>query len=288
MKQKLAHRLAGAIVGGLLLGLGSIVFLFPHMDSVTALSGLVAAVAFIAAWSAAGRRFGYIGLQIAFSFFAVTLGTSSAPTELAPARDRLVGVGLALVIMWFVFDQVWPVRTITMMRQALASVLRGEAQLLAVAGAQAQSSDLGSRIDGLRHDVSARIAEMRNLQEAVLYEFGVDHKDHKAVGETMLRAALSSGSLFWNELAVLERTEDRYLLRDEELLNIRSTVAKQLETMAEAVVGQNPVEPLRGPSLDGPAPTDPRRTEYLSTLLSRYKEVESILLKLPARAQTTG
>jgi hypothetical protein len=28
------------------------------------------------------------------------------------------------------------------------------------------------------------------------------------------------------------------------------------------------------------------KTEYLNTLLSHYKEVESILLKLPARAQT--
>jgi multidrug resistance protein MdtO len=283
MKQKLAHRLAGAIVGGLLLGLGSIVFLFPHMDSITALSGLVAAVTFIAAWSAAGRRFGYIGLQIAFSFFAVTLATSSAPTELAPARDRLVGIGLALIIMWFVFDQVWPVRTITMIQQALASVLHGEAQLLSLSGTEVQSPDLGARIDGLRHHVSAGIAEMRSLHEAVLYEFGVDHEGHKAAGETLLRAALTSGSMFWNELAVLARTQDRDLLRDNELLNIRRAVAKRLETMAEAVVGQKPVEPLRGPGLDEEEfPPGAREAEYANTLVSRYKEVESILLNLPA------
>jgi multidrug resistance protein MdtO len=283
MKQKLAHRLAGAIVGGLLLGLGSIVFLFPHMDSITALSGLVAAVTFIAAWSAAGRRFGYIGLQIAFSFFTVTLATSSAPTELAPARDRLVGIGLALVIMWFVFDQVWPVRTITMMRQALASVLRGEAQLLSVSGPEVQSPDLGSRIDGWRHDVSAKIAEIRNLQEAVLYEFGVDHEGHKAAGETMLRAALSSGSLFWNELAALERKQDRDLVTREELLRIRSVLAKRLETMADAIVGQKPIARLHERSLEAEHfPPDSREAEYANTMVSRYREVESILLDLPA------
>jgi multidrug resistance protein MdtO len=272
-------------MGGLLLGLGSIVFLFPHMDSITALSGLLAAVTFIAAWSAAGRRFGYIGLQIAFSFFTVTLATSSAPTELAPARDRLVGVGLALIIMWFVFDQVWPVRTITMMRQALASVLRGEAQLLSVGGGEVRSPDLDSRIDGLRHDVSARITEIRNWREAVLYEFGVDHEGHMAAGETMLRAALTSSSLFWNELAVLQRTQDRYLLADEELVKIRGAVAKRLETMAEAVVEQKPVEPLRRPGLDGEHfPPGAREAEYANTLLSRCKEVESILLNLAASA----
>ena len=286
MKQKLAHRLAGAIVGGLLLGLGSIVFLFPHMDSITALSGLVAAVTFIAAWSAAGRRFAYIGLQIAFSFFAVTLATSSAPTELAPARDRLVGIGLALIIMWFVFDQAWPVRTITMMRQALASVLRGDAQLLSVAGIQVQPTDLSSPIDGLRHQVSVKITEIRSLQEAVLYEFGVDHEAHKAAGEIVLRAALSSGSLFWNELAVLERKQDRDLVTAEELRRIRTLLAKRLETMADAVLEHKPITALRETALEiEHFPKGSREAEYANTMVSSYREVESILLDLLPSAQ---
>jgi multidrug resistance protein MdtO len=283
MKQKLAHRLAGAIIGGLIFGLGSIVFLFPQMDSITALCALVAPVTFIAAWSAAGRRFGYVGLQIAFSFFTVTLATSKAPMELAPTRDRLVGIALALIVMCFVFDQVWPVRTITMMRQALASVLRLEAQVLSVAATEVQSFDLGFRIDGLRHHVSAGIAEIRGLREALLYEFGVDHEAHKAAGETVLRAALTSGSLFWNELAVLERTQDRDLATREKLLKIRSALAKRLETIADAVVEQKPIVPLRETSLEaGRFPPDSREAEYVNIMVSRYREVESILLDLPA------
>ena len=283
MKQKLAHRLAGAVVGGLLFGLGSIVFLFPHMDSITALSGFVAAVTFIAAWTAAGRRFGYVGLQIAFSFFAVTVATASAPTELAPARDRLVGVGLALVIMWFVFDQAWPVRTVTMMRQALASVLRGEAQLLSVAGMGMQPADLRSRIDGLRHQVSAKIIEIRGLHEAVLYEFGVDHETHKAAGEIVLRAALSSGSLFWNELAVLERKQDQDLVTGKELLRIRWVLAKGLETLADAVLEHKPIAALRETALEiQHFPQGSREEEYANSMLSRYREIESILQDLPA------
>src|SRR5262249_6855056 len=163
---------------------------------ITGLGGLVGVVACIAAWCATGRRFSYVGLQIAFSFFSVTLATSSTPTELAPARDRLVGIGLALVIMWFVFDQVWPVRTLTLMRQALARVLRGEAQLFGLAGSSFDPRDLTSRTDALRHSVSATIAEIRMLHEAVLYEFGVNHEGQKAAAETILRAALSSGALF--------------------------------------------------------------------------------------------
>jgi len=281
MKQKLTHRVVGSIIGGLFLGLGSIVFLFPHMDSITALCGLVAVVAFIAAWCAAGRRFSYVGLQIAFSFFTVTLATTSAPTELAPARDRLVGIGLALVIMWFVFDQAWPVRTVSIMRQALARVLRGQAQLFGLAGSSFDSADLASRTDALRHSVSATIAEIRMLNEAVLYEFGVDHEAHKAAGETILRAALSSGALFWNELALLERNQDRDLRSNPGLLTIRSTLAGGLDSLAESVAMNRPVAPQTGQ----PFPVveqlpEAREAEYANTMMSRYRNVESILSAL--------
>src|SRR5271169_1470601 len=101
------------------------------MDSITSLVVLVAVVAFISAWWAGGRRFNYVGLQIAFSFYLVAFEGFSAPTELAPARDRLIGILVALGVMWFVFDQIWPVRTVTAMRRSLASMLHNEAELFA-------------------------------------------------------------------------------------------------------------------------------------------------------------
>ena len=39
-----------------------------------------------------GKAFGYAGLQIAFSFYIVAFEGFSAPAELAPARDRLMGI----------------------------------------------------------------------------------------------------------------------------------------------------------------------------------------------------
>jgi multidrug resistance protein MdtO len=278
MKQKLAHRLAGAIVGGLILGLGSIVFLFPHMDSITALSGLVAAVTFIAAWSAAGRRFGYIGLQIAFSFFTVTLATSKAPTELAPARDRLVGIGLALVIMWFVFDQVWPVRTVTMMRQALASVLRDEAKLFSLRRSDAGREDRLRRVDGLRNQVGKNIVELRTLKDAVLYEFGVDHERQKVAAETIFQAAMVSSALFWNELTVLERKQDQDLAGHPSLDAVRAHLANGLDAMAEAVDSRFPLAPLQDPLQDvSTLQPDARESVYAETLMSRYRDLHSLL-----------
>ena len=129
IKQRLIFRLAGSFIGGLIFALGATVFLFPHMDSITSLVVLIAAVAFLSAWVAGGRQFNYVGLQIAFSFYLVVFAGFSAPTELAPARDRLIGILLALVIMAFVFDQIWPVRTVTAMRACLATVLRRRRQI---------------------------------------------------------------------------------------------------------------------------------------------------------------
>lgn len=46
------------------------------------------------------------------------------------------------------------------------------------------------------------------------------------------------------------------------------------------------IEPFRGPGLDGEHfPPGAREAEYANVLLSRYKEVEFILLNVPARAQ---
>jgi multidrug resistance protein MdtO len=130
MKQRLAFRLLGATVGGLVLGIGATAFLFPYMDSITSLVILIAVIAFVAGWIAGGSRFNYIGLQLVFAFYLVAFEGFSAPTELAPARDRFVGILFAIVVMWFVFDRLWPVRTVTAMRRSLANVLRSGASLL--------------------------------------------------------------------------------------------------------------------------------------------------------------
>jgi multidrug resistance protein MdtO len=199
----------------------------------------------------------------------------------------LVGIGLALLIMWFVFDQVWPVRTITMMRQALASVLRGEAQLLSVSRAEAQAPGIPSTIDGLRHHVSMKITEIRTLHEAVLYEFGVDREPHKVAGEIILRAALDSSSLLWNELVLLERPQGRNLLALDGIVEIRQILAKRLDALAQDILEEAPVQPLRNLDVeDQRVSEDSPESVYLDALRSSYAKIETILLTLPARTET--
>ena len=162
--QKLVFRLVGSAIGGLIFGIGATTFLFPHMDSITALLCLTAPIAFIAAWIAGGPKFNYIGLQIAFSYYIVAFEGFGAPTELAPARDRLIGILLALAVMWFVFDQIWPVRTTTVMRRTFASVLQSGASLLRLIGTVPSREELKQKTDALRDRVGKNIAALRVLK----------------------------------------------------------------------------------------------------------------------------
>ncbi len=179
-KQRLIFRLVGSFIGGLILALGATVFLFPHMDSITSLVLLTAAVALLSAWVAGGRNFSYVGLQIAFSYYLVVFAGFSAPTELAPARDRLIGILLALVIMAFVFDQIWPVRTVTAMRSALATILRGGASFLRLPQTTRTHAELLHQADGLRDQLGKTVADIRSMNDTIEYEFGVDRQPARA------------------------------------------------------------------------------------------------------------
>src|SRR5277367_398164 len=203
MKQRLAFRLLGATVGGLVLGIGATAFLFPYMDSITSLAILIAVIAFIGGWIAGGSRFSYIGLQLLFAFYLVAFEGFSAPTELAPARDRLVGILFAIIIMWFVFDQLWPVRTVTAMRRSLADVLRSAASLLLLINNVKERDQVLRETESLRDRVGKNISALRTMSEVVEYEFGVDREQHLRSSELMLQISITAADLIWNQVAVL-------------------------------------------------------------------------------------
>jgi multidrug resistance protein MdtO len=120
---KSALRLTGCAIGGAL-ALASIVFLVPHMTSITELALLVAAVTALAAWIAMGsERTAYAGLQIAFAFYLAVLQGFVPATDVTEVRDRLVGIFFGVVVMSLVFTYVWPERAGTGMVQSLAAAL---------------------------------------------------------------------------------------------------------------------------------------------------------------------
>lgn len=279
-KQKLAFRILGAAIGGLVLGIGSTAFLFPQMDSITSLAVLVAAIAFIAAWCGTGRRFNYVGLQIALAFYFVAFEGFGPPTELAPARDRFVGILVALVVMWFIFDQMWPVRTVTIMRRDLASVLRSDARLLQLAETGQPTSEELREANGLRDQIGKKVAGLRSMNDAVEFEFGTDRELHLHSSHVILRAAFVAVAMFWNQLMILHN-EDEDFLRDPRLIEMRRALAAELNTMADVVTQKTAYKPaLASSSLERTILDHPRYGEYVRNTVNRLGELQGIVLIL--------
>jgi len=280
IKQKLFNRFIGSAIGGAL-AMFATAFVFPQMDSIFSLVILIGSVAFVAAWWAGGRQFGYAGLQIAFAFYLVAFEGFSAPTELAPARDRLIGILVALFVIWLVFDQLWPIRTVTAMRRALSSILRGEARFLRFFESTGPHRARMAQVDALRDQIGKAIAGLRTMNDTVVYEFGVDREAHSHAGEMILRTALTAVPFFWNQLAVLHNEQDQDFLTEPGLIEMRRNVAAHLDVMASAVV-EKKAFPLVQPAdlVDSSLLNNPRYEEYARNTIARHEELQSQVASL--------
>jgi multidrug resistance protein MdtO len=280
IKQKFVFRLAGALIGGLILGLGCTAFVFPEMDSITALTVLIAILAFGSAWIAGGRQFSYVGLQIIFSFYLVAFEDFHAPTELAPARDRLIGILLALLVMWFVFDQIWPVRTITAMRRSLAAILNSVAALFHTEAISPPHEELIRQTDALRDYIGKTMAGIRSMNETVEYEFGVDRQRHINTAEEILRAALTAVALVWNELTVLHNIEDKDFLEQSGLKQLRQNLATGLDALADSIRQKTHDIEVEVGAFDLEVLKNHRYGEYAKQTIARYQELQSSISEL--------
>ena len=132
--RKATLRLVGCAIAGVL-ALVTIVFVEPHMTSITELALVVAAVTAPAAWIALGsQRTAYMGIQIAFTFYLSVLQGFDPGTNVTEFRDRFVGVLFGVVVMAFVFGYVWPERAGTGMARSVTTALRRMAELARGAG----------------------------------------------------------------------------------------------------------------------------------------------------------
>ena len=150
-RQKQVLRIAGAVLGGFIFGLGAQIFILPYIDSITGFALMFAAVTAIAAWLAtASTRLSYCGLQMALAFYFVHVNDFTIQTSLSIARDRVLGVLLGVLMMWLVFERFHRKKAADEMIETFTANLR----LLAEAG--------GVRCPGARQDGScARKAAAR-------------------------------------------------------------------------------------------------------------------------------
>jgi multidrug resistance protein MdtO len=130
-RQKQVLRIAGAILGGFVFGLGTQIFILPNIDSVVGLAVLFAVVTAVAAWVAtSSTRLSYAGLQIALAFYLISLSEFRIQTSLTLGRDRAIGVLLGILAMWLVFEHFYPHPAGDEMVRIFVSNLRLMAELI--------------------------------------------------------------------------------------------------------------------------------------------------------------
>jgi multidrug resistance protein MdtO len=203
-RQKQILRLTGATFGGLL-GIASLVFIVPNIESITAMTLLITAVSAFAAWVVTSSpRLSYFGLQTALAFYLTTLQDYSAPTSLTPARDRFVGVLLGLTVMWIV-NHLWPTRASDEMIRAFRANLRLVAQLICVFdNTSADRSSVIQKVRDLRDLITSGFMDVQTHASTILFEFGPDRRRSLVLRERALKRQSFLRTIFLLQISILQ------------------------------------------------------------------------------------
>ncbi len=247
---KMTLRMAGALIGGGL-GLAAIVFVMPHLTSITDLCLLIAVVAFMAAWVSLGsERLSYAGMQMAMAFFFSVLVGYGPSVDLSLARDRVVGILLGDVIVWMVFSNIWPVSALAQARQALSAALRTLAAILSLKESSA-GKDASQSVDGTVFAFDEALAQCWRLLTFELFEPGRIKPGGAVVVEAadadLLQSIFAAALILGRDDAPLSSPDaDRPPLA-EAVNRYRADLGSWLSALADLTATQNADTVLRPP-----------------------------------------
>lgn len=221
--QKATLRIVGCLVGGAI-ALIATVFVVPHLESITGLALLIAAVSLPAAWLATGsERVSYAGLQMAFAFFLCILQGYAPGTEITMVRDRLIGIVFGNAMMALTFAYVWPERASVDMWKLVPVLLRTLARLVTIADRREAGVDADSEAYNLRLQIYEQLATARKLAEVAEFEPDSSTAAGRAELERMKRMIVSMQGAFLAALAL------RAFATDSRALELNGAVAVALD-----------------------------------------------------------
>jgi multidrug resistance protein MdtO len=199
--QKQILRISGAMFGGFVLGMGSQIFILPHLDSIGGFSLLFIGVTALAAWfMTSSPRLSYFGVQIAVAFCLINLSEFKMQTSLEVARDRVVGILLGLFAMWLIFDQLWGVPAARELKETFISNLRLLAQFAREPGSKDLKTATAQRFV-LSETINTNLDKARALADGVLLEFGRSREQDLALRNLIRRAQPQMRVLFIMQIA---------------------------------------------------------------------------------------
>jgi multidrug resistance protein MdtO len=202
-RQKQLLRTSGAIVGGLLLGIGSQVLILPMLDTIAGFTVMFFAVTAVAAWFiTSSPRLSYFGAQFALAFYFIQLRGPSPQTNLAIARDNTMGILLGLMMMWLCFETLGAKPAVQVMRELFAENLHLMAEY-ARPWPHGKPADL-QKIRTMREKISQNFLGVVSQADAVLFEIGRSRDHSLAVRRRLLGWQPQLRSLFLMEVALLQ------------------------------------------------------------------------------------
>lgn len=199
--QKGTLRFAGAAVGGAL-GLVSLMYIFPHLDTLGGFWFPFGAATALAAYVNFGSpRIAYCGFQISLAFNKCVLQGYGPYTELRVVRDRLIGIVLGLVVFGFINNHLWPVKALNTTRAKLASILRLLAKLADLPDGNNHAPQMAEAYT-LRLQMYQDHGTLRQLFESSKFEPGALQRERlEAMDNT-------AQMLFLHQLAIIQHRPD--------------------------------------------------------------------------------
>ena len=194
--------MSGAVVGGLFFGIGAQIFILPYLDSIAGFTVLFIAVSAVGAWFATtSPRLAYFGVQIIVAFYLINLQEFKEQISLRIARDRVVGILLGLLIMWVVFDKLWPTLAAVEMKKTFISNLRALADFerQPLAGERRVAIE---RSYSLRDTINSNFDKVRSLADGLLFEFGPSRQKDLALRKQIREWQLQLRMLFLTRIAL--------------------------------------------------------------------------------------
>jgi multidrug resistance protein MdtO len=198
-------RLAGFVVGGLVLGIFAQILILPALDSVFGFALFFAAGSAIAAWFATSSpRLSFFGVQIALAFYFVNLQDFRIQTDLTIARDKVVGVLLGILAMGFIFDRFGTKSDTEQLQKLLVRNVRMLAQL-GVSPVVRNRPIAVSQISRLRSQINDNFATLESQTDAARFEFEFRHRREGEVAqcERIQKAQPALRSIYLLELGLL-------------------------------------------------------------------------------------
>jgi multidrug resistance protein MdtO len=203
-RQKQFLRISGAIAGGLLLGIGSQVFILPYIDTIAGFSLLFAAITAVAAWFAtSSQRLSYFGLQTANAFYLITVQEFTIPTSVTTARDRVIGVMLGLFMMWLAYHSLSKDSAADHMVESFVANLRAIADLALLPGSETPERAM-KRIRAVRAQIGTNFNNVMAQSDAVPFELGPKRAESMANRALIKSWQPQLQTIYLDELALMQ------------------------------------------------------------------------------------